>query len=90
MCSFLLGIASGNIQVIRPAVSSSTSSSANDTEMSFMYMFEASVKGVGQFMFVDTAVGGALVIVGIAISSRKGISRLFIFYSLECSRYMNL
>lgn len=41
-------------------------------EMSVQYAVDASLRGVGQFMFADTTVGSALVILGIVIASRKG------------------
>ena len=36
----------------------------------FMFFIHALFRGVGQFIFIDTTVGGALVVIGIAISSR--------------------
>jgi urea transporter len=42
------------------------------TNMSLMFVIDASIQGVGQFMFADTTVGSAFVIAGIAIASRQG------------------
>jgi urea transporter len=41
-------------------------------EWSFMFVYDASVRGVGQFMFADTTLGGWLVILGIGVASRYG------------------
>ena len=41
-------------------------------DLNWAFMWDASVRGVGQFMFSDTTPGGILVILGIAISSRVG------------------
>ncbi|RYH13392.1 urea transporter [archaeon] len=41
-------------------------------EMSATYAMDATIRGVGQFMFADTTVGSAFVIAGICVSSRKG------------------
>lgn len=41
-------------------------------EMTSLYAVDATIRGVGQFMFADTTVGSALVIAGICVSSRKG------------------
>jgi len=42
------------------------------TAFSAAFLWDASVRGVGQFMFADTTYGGALVILGICVSSRMG------------------
>jgi len=47
-------------------------------------LFESSVKGVGQFMFADTIVGSCLVLIGIAISSRRGALFAWIGASVGC------
>jgi urea transporter len=49
-----------------------TSFSPRWTDMSFMFVVDASIRGVGQFMFADTTIGSAFVIAGIAIASRQG------------------
>ena len=49
-----------------------TSFSPRWTDMSFMFVIDASIRGVGQFMFADTTIGSAFVIAGIAIASRQG------------------
>jgi urea transporter len=45
---------------------------SNWTNMSINFAVDASIRGVGQFMFADTTVGSAFVIAGIAIASRQG------------------
>ena len=45
---------------------------ADYVEFDWSFMWDASVRGVGQFMFADTTAGGILVILGIAVSSRIG------------------
>lgn len=42
------------------------------TSMSGGFVLDASVRGVGQFMFADTTEGGVLILAGIALCSRKG------------------
>jgi urea transporter len=49
-----------------------TSDTTPWTAWSFMFVYEASVRGVGQFMFVDTTLGGWMVITGIGVCSRYG------------------
>jgi urea transporter len=44
------------------------------TEMSLMFAVDASIRGVGQFMFASTTVGSGFVLAGITMCSRKGAS----------------
>ena len=88
MCSFLAGINTGNIQVIRSVAASTSLDVHPDSSIwkfSFMFMIEASIKGAGQFMFVDTTLGGVFVILGIAVASRRGnlISKQIVGISFE-------
>ena len=46
--------------------------SDNFTQMSIQFVVDASLRGVGQFMFCDTTVGSAFVVAGIAICNRQG------------------
>lgn len=62
----------GDINVVSLKSAASTTIDKNLIKMSSQFLLEATVKGVGQFMFVDTLVGGGLVILGIGISSRSG------------------
>jgi hypothetical protein len=64
MCAFLVGVETKNITVLSLSSSKPTSYSSNWTDMSINFIIEASIKGVGQFMFIDTLAGGALVILG--------------------------
>jgi len=48
------------------------------------FFFESSVKGVGQFMFADTIIGSCLIIIGIAVSSRRGALFAWIGASVGC------
>ena len=41
------------------------------TKMSAGFFWDATIRGVGQFIFADTTVGGIFVILGIAIASRR-------------------
>jgi len=71
----MLAIATGNSAVSKfnvPPPSVHAADSIWSTEMSGAYMWDASIRGVGQFMFVDSTVGGVFVILGIMISSRIG------------------
>jgi urea transporter len=47
---------------------------ADWTDMSLMFVVDASIRGVGQFMFADTTIGSSFVVAGIALCSRKGAS----------------
>ena len=71
MICFLLSVSTNHAKVITLRKSSSIISDSY-TDMSIDFFVDASIKGVGQFMFVDTTVGSSLVIFGIAISSRIG------------------
>lgn len=69
--AFLLSIKGGTSTVARFHETASSSDSNNWTEMSFLFIWDASFRGVGQFMFVSSTYGGALVILGICISSPR-------------------
>lgn len=73
--ALLMAIATGNSAVSSfstPAPSIEPIDSSWSTDMSWGYAWDLSIRGVGQFMFVDSTEGGALVILGIMISSRIG------------------
>jgi urea transporter len=72
MICFLLSVSTNHAKVITLRKSSSINYPDNYTDMSIEFMVDASIRGVGQFMFVDTTVGSSFVIFGIAISSRIG------------------
>lgn len=69
MC-FLLSISTHHATVVQMNAPQITPHESSYTTMSIEYFLEASVKGVGQFMFADTTVGCILIVIGIAISSR--------------------
>ena len=64
MCAFLVGVESKNITVLSLRSSKLTSYPNHWTDMSINFIIEASIKGVGQFMFIDTIAGGVFVIAG--------------------------
>jgi len=74
MICFLLSVSTNHATITSLSSSSTKTYSDDYTVMSINYFVDASIRGVGQFMFVDTTVGGALVIIGIAIASRIGAS----------------
>jgi urea transporter len=52
--------------------------------MSIEFFIDASIRGVGQFMFVDTTIGSASVIFGIAMASRIGALAAWTGSSIAC------
>jgi urea transporter len=64
--------ASSNSILLNLSTSSPVAHDSHRNEMSIKYVVDASIRGVGQFMFADTTVGSASVVAGICISSRKG------------------
>lgn len=71
--AFLLSVKTNNAGIISLA-----SSAAPDayplgyTDFSASFLWDASVRGVGQFMFADTTAGSILIILGIGVASRMG------------------
>jgi urea transporter len=75
MVLFLLAVYNSEItlSLADPTTPTSESTSHNWThKVTFLYLVDTSLRGVGQFMFVDTTIGSAFVVAGIAISSRAG------------------
>jgi len=72
--AFLLSLKTGNAYTmpLAPPPAHPMSYPADYTDFSAAFLWEASVRGVGQFMFADTTEGGVLVILGICLSSRMG------------------
>lgn len=60
------------------------------TEESFAFFYESSIRGVGQFMFISTTLGGWMVVLGIAIQSRLSAlaSVLGAFVACISARYV--
>jgi len=84
MISFLLGVTTGNIGVLAMKPSAPVVIDKSQLKMTLEFLFHASVKGVGQFMFVDTLLGSGLVILGIAISSRSGACAAWLGALVAC------
>lgn len=89
----------GDTVGIRFADASTKTYSHDYTDMSVMFAVDATIKGVGQFMFADTTIGSALVIAGIAMCSRKGaliamlgsiVGWVISFYVLDVSNKINV
>ena len=65
---FMGGINTGNIGVV--GIKDSSMSESIDTSMSFWFMVDSILRGVGQFILADTTTGGLFVVLGIAVASR--------------------
>jgi urea transporter len=68
----LLSVAQSNTRIasLREPDNSMDPSLGHDDE-SFLWFITLAIKGVGQFMFADTLLGGCLVILGITLQSRR-------------------
>jgi urea transporter len=78
--ALLLAIARGNSKVATLAwMVKAGTDAANDTPesptswgaMSLEFIVDAALRGIGQFCFVDTTLGGAFVLLGITINNRR-------------------
>ena len=71
--AFLLSVKTNNAGIIPLASSAAPDAHPADyTDFSASFLWDASVRGVGQFMFADTTAGGILIILGVMIASRMG------------------
>lgn len=84
MICFLLSVSTDHASVTSLSSASNKTYSDDYTKMSVNYFVDASIRGVGQFMFVDTTVGGVLVIIGIAVASRIGAFAAWTGSSIAC------
>lgn len=84
---------------LRFAKSAAVHHSPNWTDMSLLFAVDASIRGVGQFMFADTTVGSSFVVAGIALCSRKGAAIALLgsivgwvtaFYILDTTNRVNI
>ena len=83
MICFLLSVSTNHVKVITLR-KSSINYPDNYTNMSIEFMVDASIRGVGQFMFVDTTIGSSFVIFGISISTRIGAFAAWIGSTVAC------
>lgn len=83
MICFLLSVSTNHVKVITLR-KSSINYPDNYTNMSIEFMVDASIRGVGQFMFVDTTIGSSFVIFGICVSSRIGAFAAWIGSTVAC------
>lgn len=70
--AFLLSLETQNAAVSRISAGAPIVYPEGYTDFSAGFMWDASVRGVGQFMFADTTEGGVLIILGICVASRMG------------------
>ena len=76
MLAFLLSVARGDSTVATPTWLVNTDAPADTTSlywarMTFAFFLDALFRGVGQFCFVGTTIGGFFVVLGILICSRQ-------------------
>ena len=79
--SFLASINTNNITIMETKASSNDSI---DTSITFWFMVDAMFRGVGQFIFADTTVGGLVIVAGIAIASRPAAMAAFFGSFIAC------
>ncbi len=78
MMCFLLALKTNNSEIILLKGPSSKTYSDDYTDVTIMFIVDSFFKGVGQFMFIDTTVGGGLVVAGVAVASRFGALAAFL------------
>lgn len=70
-CIVLFAIcARGNINAVSLRESAPQEVAAGFTDMSPLFLLEATFRGVGQFIFADSTIGGVLVVLGVAMQGR--------------------